>query len=340
MVWTDRFITLFFLTTFSVHAYQIVPFIPKDKSSNLLYQTADDQVRYLLQNQNTLSLVEVAKSTQIHKSQSEIAHMEVIATKTKKHILVQEDNQPFSYFNPKKNKKIYWSTFKGTTLNLLGEGSMPKLHLDDQWASFFDAEKKAIQFESLELLGKQSYKINLNNKFSSYFIPEVSFIDYDQVLYTDINEKGEEALITYNLKNKAFSFIHKVVGPGKKISFCLQEKEIIIAEYDLGSTPQLSLFSITYRGERNFSDKKTYLTDNNKYLPRILCSPKDKSVFLLKYSAPIEKQRFGSQSILVNISIPKVNTMEIPFDRFFSQMYLMDDRILLQSSGRIYQVVK
>jgi len=340
MVWIDKIITLFLGLTFSLQAYQIVPFIPKDKSSNLIYQTADDQIRYLLQNQNTLSLVEIAKSTQIHKSNSDIAQIEVIATKTKKHILVQEDDQPFSYFNPKKNKKIYWGKFQGNTLNLLGEGSMPKLHLDDQWASFFDAEKKSIQFESLELLGKQSYKINLNNKYSSYFLPEVSFIDYDQVLYTDINEKGEEALITYNLKNKSFSFIHKVVGPGKKISFCLQEKEIIIAEFDLTSSPQLSLFSISYRGDKNFSDKKNYLTDYNKYLPRILCSPKDKSVFLLKYSASLEKQRFGSQSILVNISIPKVNTLEIPFDRFFSQLYLMDDRILLQSSGKIYQVVK
>jgi len=321
-------------------AYQIVPFIPKDKSSNLLFQTSDDQIRYLVQNQNTLSLIELAKSTQIHKSKSEFSHFELVDSKSKKHILLSEDEPPFTSFNPKKNKKIYWGTFKGTTLNFLGEGSMPKLHLNDLWASYFDAEKKVIIFESLELLGKNTYRLNLNNKHSPYFIPEVSIIDFEQVLYTDLNEKGEEALISYNLKTKAFSFLHKAIGVGKKISHCIQDNELIIAEFDLTSSPQLTLFSMLYQSNKSFSQKKNYLTDNGKYLPRIICSPKDKSVFLLKNSAPIEKQQFSTQSVLVNISIPKVNTLEIPFNRYFSQIYLMDERILLQTSGRIYQVVK
>lgn len=321
-------------------SYQIVPFIPKDKSSNLLYQTSDDQVRYLLQNQNTLNLIEMAKSTQVHKSESDITHLELIATKNKKHILLAEDTTPFTNFNPNKNKKIYWGAFKGSTINYLGDGSMPKLHLNDQWASYFDAEKKSIVFESLLLLGKNTYRLSLNNKYSTYFIPEVSVIEHEQVLYTDLNEKGEEALISYNLKSKAFSFIHKTVGVGKKISHCMLGNELLIAEFDLSATPQLTLFSLVFRGDKNFSDKKTYYTDNYKYLPRLVCGPKDNSVFLLKNPAPMEKQKFSNQSILVNISIPKANTLEIPFDRFFSQIYLMDERILLQSSGKIYQVVK
>lgn len=321
-------------------AYQIVPFIPKDKASNLLFQSSDDQVRYLLQNQNILSLVEVAKSTQLYKASVESAQYEIMATSSKRHILVSLDETPFINFDPNKNKKLFWGTYKGTTLNPLGEGSLPQLHLDDQWASYFDASKKTLTFESLQMLGKNTYKLTLNNKFSPYFIPEVSMIDYEQVLYTDLNEKGEEALISYNLKTRAFVFIHKTVGPGKKISHCSIGNDIIIAEFDLNSNAQVSLFGMTFRDNKTFSDKITYFTDNGKYQPKILCRQKEKSIFLLKSSVNSEKYKFGNQSILVNISIPKVNTIEIPFDRSFSQIFSMDDRVLLQSSGRIYQVVK
>lgn len=331
---------LFYLINISIYAYQIVPFIPKDKSSNLLYQTSDDQVRYLMQNQNALFLVEMSKSTQIHKTNSEFAQYEITSSKSKKNLLVTVDESPFLDLNPNKNKSIYWSTFKGTNLNLLGMGSSAKLHHDDQWVSYFDAHKKTIHFESMQMLGKNSYTINLNNKYSMYYIPEVHMVDHEQVLYTDLNEKGEEAVISYNLKNKTFVFIHKTVGSGNKLSLCLQNSDILISEFSLNSNEQVSVFQLNYRGSRNFSEKKNYFSTKGKFLPRILCSPHDSSFFLLKSSTSNEKQQFGNQSTLINISMPKLNSVEIPFDRSFSQFFTMDERVMLQSSGRIYQVVK
>lgn len=344
MVWKSRAniisFLLFSMLNFTIHAYQIVPFIPKDKSSNLLFQSSDDQVRYLLQNQNMLSLVEAAKSTPVHKADAEIVQYEVLVSSSKRHILVSLDDTPFINFDPRKNKKLFWGTYKGSTLNFLGEGSMPQLHLNDLWVSYFNGEKKSITFESLLMLGKNSYKISLNNKHSPYFIPEISMIGYEEVLYTDLNEKGEVALILYNLKSKSFSFIHKTVGAGKKISFCQLENEILLAEFDLYNNPQVSIYSLFFRGDQTFSEKKNYYNSNGKFLPKLLCSLKEKSLFLLKENVPSDKQRYSNQSILINISIPKINVLEISYDRTFAQLFMMDERVLLQSSGRIYQVVK
>lgn len=342
MVYQDKttliFILLLQITSF-VHSLEVIPFLPKDKSSSLLYQSSNDQIKYISQNQNTVSLVDVAKNTIIYQSNNEISRFQIIATPAQKNILLEIDNNPFTSQNLKKNKKIYWGIYKGVNVNELGEGLFPKLHLNDDWASFYNFSTNSLIFHYLPLLGKNNYKISLNNKVSPYFIPEVGFIEHEQILYTDINEKGEEALITLNLKTNNFIFLHKTVSHGKKLTFCVIDNNIVFGEVDSTSQANFSLFYMPYNGDKSFGEKKNIFNDNGKYVPSLVCSPFDKSVFLLKRS-PKKSKYSDPPTLLMNISIPKGNYTETLLDRPFSQILTMDSRLLLSSGGKFYQVVK
>lgn len=342
MVYRDRwkyFLILLSLGHKILFALEVIPFLPKDKSSSLLYQSSNDQVKYISQNQNTVSLIDNSKNTMIYQSNNEISRFQIYATAFQKNVLLEVDDMPFLTQNPRKNKKIFWGIFKGGSVNELGEGAYPKLHLGDDWVSYYDFSKKSIIFHYLPLLGKNNYKIFLNNKSSPYFLPEVNFLEHEQIIYTDVNDKGEEALISLNLKTNNFIFLHKSTSADKKISHCIMDNNIVFGEFDSTSQSNFSLYHMTYNGEKSFSEKKNIFNDNGKYLPSLICSPFDKSIFVLKRS--LSKSKFADPpTLLINISIPKGNSTELSLDRPFSQLLTMDSRLLLVSGGKFYQVVK
>ena len=204
--------------------------------------------------------------------------------------------------------EIFTIPFGKTNPKKVGIGKLPKLHVKDNWITFFNPLERKIYIKNL-LANAAPLSIKLKNKVNPYFIPEAVMPTPDTILYTDINDQGYMALQMYTLSDKKFKTVYKSKFTGIRLDFCRLNDDIFVGEFSYdGVNRGSSIIKIPIFNNKNFKNSTTIYQSELPDIGHLTCS--GSSIFFIKttkYNPKINAR--NSEAVEIDLSSDKVKTL-------------------------------
>lgn len=227
MVWINFF--LFTLSAFAAPKAQgPEKLLTKHAVDAIRYIDGDGRVAYVRKRPGVLGIVSSFRSEEFV-SDTPQSDFLVTASPVKRRVIVEIIKNQHSVFNIMRSNKLMafnWGEIKGKEV---GNGLAARLHMADEWLSFYQPEKKSMMVKNL--VTEKEYEIKLAPKANAFFIPEITMIDSSLIVYTDINDQGLSAVISYNLFTKKSDVLYKANQNGTRMEICQQDSYIALGEF-------------------------------------------------------------------------------------------------------------
>jgi hypothetical protein len=194
----------------------------------------------------------------------------LFSTSARKKIIVLKNEAFHTYLSLRFKEKIYLINFGESTPKEIGNGISPQLHLNDDWISYYNPSTKTLFFEHTTNSALK-FTIKLNAKLNPYFIPQVFMISDNEILYTDLGEKGNHGLIKFTRNLNKTEVIYKENSPTTKIELNACGDQVIIGEFGYLNTKNGSSISFIHKSENDFSKKQTIYTTKLDDIGNLFC---------------------------------------------------------------------
>ncbi|MBF0208812.1 MAG: hypothetical protein HQK53_18265, partial [Oligoflexia bacterium] len=202
----------------------------KQSAAKLCFISQDGNYTYYQRRPSTLMLSSKYSTKAVLTAPTD-GNFTLLASPSRKKIIIELD--PFYFFsNENSYSFLYVLDFGGTTPTAIGQGISPKMHLNDNWVSYYEPQKKTIHFQSLNMKEFSSkFNISISSATNPYFVPEVIMYDEQNVLYTDLNNQGYSGIFLLVRNTKKNVLLYKNKGPGIKIEMCLNGSNLYIGKF-------------------------------------------------------------------------------------------------------------
>lgn len=228
-----RFISLivaiFWLAPVSAQANKLPRFATKLSMDGLRYISRDGKYSYAQKRSGALSLVADFKSRDIIEGPPG-TNYHVTSSSARKKVIIEVERAWHQEMDLTKLHEIWVAPLGSTNIVSVGKGRVPRLHLDDDWVTFYDPKSQSIHVQFLPV-AKRHFVIRLNRKHNPFFMPEVLMLNPEVVLYTDINNKGHAALLSYNLVDNKVTVMNKAEKSGTRMELCSFGKYAALGEF-------------------------------------------------------------------------------------------------------------
>ncbi|MDP7318989.1 MAG: hypothetical protein QF441_00195 [Bacteriovoracaceae bacterium] len=306
----------YLLTLFSISIQaEVAQLQTKQDISKIRYISSDGKFTYYQKNSGELQLSTNYNFTTLLKK-PKLTQYNLFTSPKESVLIIEAIEQYYSNQGLRKNNTVYTSAVgEQEKVEKIGNGRSPKLHLDDNWISFYQPQKGNIVFHNLSAK-IPSKKITLTNKINPYFIPTVGMITPNDIIYTDLNLKGLSALIQYSFIEKKFSTIYKAKSPGTKIEFCRYQNKLIVGEFPhSGVESKSSIRVIPLFKNKNYQNQSVIYTNGLNDIGNMVC--KKNKVFFIRtneyhpqinkgdtdiYSLDIESKKIKRQTNFKNVT--------------------------------------
>ncbi len=230
--------------------------------------------------------------------------------------------------------ELFVGTFGEAEIHKFGDGVNPKLHLNDSWFSYYDPILKKIYFKSLKNK-KDRFSISLRNNMNVFFVPQIIMISDGDILYTDINLKGQMGIIKLNRASKENKTLYKAKIPGRKIELCKVDNHIILGEfgiYDIAGGS--SIYRISKISDDLKDKKQIYYSPFND-IGNIECNyQKDEILFVKSVEKYGKMPLFKTEIASLNLKSGKIKILTSL--KNVTQVVNMDGRILIPYRNDYY----
>lgn len=330
-----RFISNLSLISFlSSSALAAAPaqFSTKYPMENIRFMTKDGQNTYL-QRGSDLELVNQFRSSNVMKGTSSTQYL-VTGSQARHKVVIETDPTGPQDLDLNKLHSIHVASLLGGSAPLfVGSGRAPRLHLDDEWVTWWDPKDKVIHVQFLRSKDRH-YIIRLGRKHNPYFTPDVIMLDPETVIYTDINEKGVPGLLTYSLTGKQTTLVRKGEQPGSHFELCTYGKYAALGEFSYDDVNHGSSISILAWKTAPSPDGFTsvYRSSDNDSGQMVCAADK---VWFVKTVAEDRQYNIRS-SAAANLNLATGKIQVVPELEKVSNIINMDGRILAPVRGEIY----
>lgn len=295
------------------------------------YIDGDGRVAYIKKRPGVLGIVSSFRSEEFV-SDTPGSDFAVTATSLRRKVIVEIiRNQHTSYDVLRSNtlRVFNWGDTKGKEV---GSGIAPRLHLGDEWLTYFRPDKKAIVVTNL--VTDKTYEILLSPKPNGYFVPEVSMPASDLVVYTDQNDTGVAGAITYNLISKKSTVLYKATQNATRLELCQTEKSLVIGEFPYEGVSRSSrILKLPIAAAVGAGGWATVYDSSLGDLGNMVC--KDESVYFIKTMGqnPVLgiKTTEAVELNLKNSALTQKTNLET-----VNHLLNMDGRILAPHRGNFY----
>ena len=215
------------LFSYSVNAKIILPqLLTKQAINNIRFLSNDGKFTYYQKRSGSLLY---STNYQIHEMlKGPIGtQYNVIGSHAKKKLLILQNENYHTFYSMRSLEKIFLANYGEHTTKSIGMGSDPKLHIEDNWISYYDFYKKDLTIENANNSAAK-FIIKLNNKKNPYFSPQVVMPDENTVYYTDLGENGSFGIVRYTRNNNTSKLIYNANSPMIKAELCLHNKNLIV----------------------------------------------------------------------------------------------------------------
>jgi hypothetical protein len=228
MAWISLFFLVFCAWAQSKKPQGPEKLLTKHAIDAIRYIDGDGRVAYVRKRPGVLGIVSSFRSEEFVTDTLQSDFL-VVATPTKRKVIVEIIKNQHTVFNIMRTNKLMvfnWGETKGKEV---GTGMSSRLHLGDEWLSYYQPEKRSLMVRNL--ITEKEYEIRLNQKANAFFIPEIVMVASDLVVYTDINDQGLAAVLSYNLLTKKSEVLYKATQNGTRMELCQHENYLALGEF-------------------------------------------------------------------------------------------------------------
>jgi hypothetical protein len=326
MVW----ISLFF-ASFTLFAKEMPKFLTKHAIQSIRYISADGRYAYIQKKPGVLSLVSSFRSIDFISEASSNDFL-VRDSRFKERLIIEIVPGNHHEFNVMKHSKIMVVDWGKTQTRLIGQGLAPKLHMNDEWVSYFDGIEKIIYLQNI--LTEKKFAIKLSPKMNNFYVPEVEMVSNDTLVYTDVNDKGYSALIQYNLVTQKGNVLYKSPQIGTKLELCQDKGYLAIGEFpydDISHSSKVLRIKIT--SGTNLAGFETLYSSSDSDLGNIVC--RENEIYFVKTLVHNRKINF-KQTEAVKLDLKTTQVKTVTDISTVNQLISMDGRILIPFRGDFY----
>lgn len=323
MVWISLL-----LLSFNLLAKELPKFLTKHSTESIRFITLDGRYAYVQKRQGVLGLVSSFRSVDFISEHSQSDFI-IKDSRFKQRLAIEIIPNEQKEFNLIKNHKIVVVDWGKTQTREVGFGRVSKLHLEDEWISFYNPLEKVISLKNI--LTQRQYQIKISSKTSPYFFPEVEMISADTVVYTDTNEKGYIALIQYNLVTQKSNVLYKSSQNGTRLELCQDKGYMAIGEFPFDDIARSSkILQIKLTGTTNLAGYSTIYSSTDSDLGNMICL--ENSIYFIKTLVHLKKIN-SKQTEAVKLDLKTTLVSTVTDLGTVTQLLAMDGRILVPFRG-------
>ncbi len=308
----------------SVARIELPKFAAKQSLENIRFMTQDGRYTYSQKRSGALSMSTSFKTVDVLTNPPGTNYA-VTSSEARRKMVIEVEAQWHQDMDLNKVNDIMVGPFNGTQFSKVGRGRTPRLHLDDEWLTWFDPKEKVIHVQFLRTPDRH-HVIRLGKKSNGFFFPEVVMLNPETILYSDVNDKGFSALLAWNLVEKKMTVVRKSEVSGTRLELCRRDNMIVMGEFSYDDTnrgttimvqawkdsPSLGGFTTVYR-----------VSDND--LGQMICGSNNRLWFV----------KTMSEDRKLNIRQTEAALMEMPSGRITVKSELERVTNLIDMDGRI-----
>lgn len=326
MVWIS-----FILLSFSVLAKELPRFLTKHSIDSIRFISLDGRYAYVQKRPGVLGLITGFRSVDFISDTSKSSFL-VKDSRFKDKLIIEVVPNTHQDFNLIKNHKILAVDWGKSQTQEVGVGRNPRLHLGDEWVSFYKPTERTITIHNLRT--EKEFQIKLSPKTSPFFTPEVEMVSSDSVVYTDTNEKGYAALILYNLATQKSTIMYKTTQTATRLELCQHKGYLAIGEFPYDDVSRSSkIMQIKLSGTTNLAGFNTIYNSTDADLGNIVCQ--ENSLYFIKTLTHLRKINH-KQTEVVKLDLKTTQITTMTEMGSVGQIISMDERIMIPFRGDFY----
>lgn len=307
--------------------------LAKQATNNIRFITSDGKITYYQKRNGQLLLSQNYKITEVIKG-SEFNHYSILGTKNRKKLIVTQNNQLHTFYSLRGLEQIYVINFGQSLARPVGLGNSPRLHLTDEWLSYYHHQNRTIYFEHTTNAALK-FQILINARKNPYFTPQVVMFSEDQILYTDMNEDGHQGLFLFKRSTGKSELKYKQANAFSRIELCDADDHIFMGEFGhpingLGSTiKKISLATI-----ETFKDAEIIYSNNLNDPGNMNCREKN----ILYFSKNLGPTNYNSTYEIISYDVENKKEQVLTYFKSTNQLIDMDGVLLVSEKGKVYIV--
>lgn len=331
MVWINLFLLITSAFAQQPKATGPEKLLTKHAMDAIRYIDGDGRVAYVRKRPGVLGIVSSFRSEEFVTDTPQSDFI-VTATPMRRKVIVEIIRNQHTVFNLMRANKLMvfnWGETKGKDV---GTGMASRLHMGDEWLTYFQPEKKAVIVRNL--VTEKEYEIKLSPKANPYFIPDVAMVASDIVVYTDINDQGLAGVISYNLLSKKSEILYKSSQSGTRMELCQGETYLGIGEFPYeGVNRGSKILQLPVLSTFNLGGFTTVYESTEQDVGNIVCQ-EDGIYFIKTMNQNSDLGLKTTEAVKVNLKtsqvVQKTNLETI------TQLINMDGRVLVPHRGAFY----
>ena len=326
MVWISLL-----LISFSVIAKELPKFLTKHSMESIRFISLDGRHAYVQKRPGVLGLITGFRSVDFISENSKSSFL-VKDSRFKEKLIIEVIPNAHNEYNLIKNNKILTVDWGKSQTQVIGYGKAARLHLEDEWISFYNPLERAITIQNVRT--EKKFQIKLSPKISPFYTPEVEMVSSDSVVYSDINEKGYAALILYNLVSQKATVLYKTSQTGTRLELCQHKGYLAIGEFPYDDIIRNSkIMQIKLTGSTNLAGYSTIYNSTDSDLGNIVCQ--ENALYFIKTLIHQRKINY-KQTEVVKLDLKTTQLTTMTELNAVGQIISMDGRILIPFRGDFY----
>ena len=324
-----------FLLTSAVGANTKLPVIKtKQNIANIRYISSDGKYTYYQRRTGELYFSTNYEVKEVVKG-VEYSHYLVTGSEFKKKLIISSWSNFQKFLSIREPAALYIVDYGSHINQKIGDGLSPKLHLNDEWMSFYNPKNKSIIFQNL-IHNEIKLNINLSNSINHYFIPEVVMPNKTTIIYTDIDKNGIPLISHFNIPDQKFTLLYKPQTHLTKIELCFFNDNLVVAEFGLDTLNEhSSIKKLSSNQLDNYTHATNIYESKLNDVGNMICHM-DKQIY---FSKKIQKNKTISNYEISSLN-PDSKELKVLSDlKYAPQAFPMEDKIIIPHRGEFLLLV-
>ena len=326
MLWISLFLMAF--TTFAV---ELPRFLTKHSPETLRYISMDGRYAYVQKKPGVLGLVSSFRSVDFL-ADSNSNDFLVKSSRYKLRLAIESIPNAHNELSLVKNHKVFVVDYGNSVAREVGLGRGSRLHLRDEWISYYNIIDKVIHI--VNLITQKKYEIKLSRKGNPFFIPDVEMVSQRSILYTDINENGYSALVGFDLTTSKSNIIYKSSQTATRLELCQSGDYLGMGEFPYDGVVRGSKIQYVKLSDVvNLAGFTTLYNSIEQDVGNMICLPE--SIYFVK-TMNQDKDLNYKVTEAVKLEIKTQNIEAKTNLKHVSQIVEMDGRVLIPLRGEFF----
>ncbi len=252
-------------------AAQLPRFETKQALENIRFISRDGLQTYAQKRSGGLTLIANFRASELVAGEPGTNYL-VTSSPARGKVVIEVERAWHQELDPTKLHDLLVAPLGATKTTPVGRGRDPRLQLGDEWLTWYDPKEKAIHVQFLPVRDRH-YLIRLSRKHNPFFRPQVAMINPETVLYTDVNEQGFAALLSYNLLSNQLTVLRKAEQSGTRMEICRHDRYLALGEFSYDDANRGSAIHVmAWQGAPAVGGLATLYKSSDNDLGQMVCA--------------------------------------------------------------------